>query len=159
LAKGRAGLVATRSASHREIYVPLHDTSTLFGVPKLARRRRKSRACSVAAAGSRDVMGIRVVVTGATGNVGTSVLRALSQDPAIEEIVGLARRRPQLTVARTRWVTADVARDDLVEPFRGADCVVHLAWLIQPSRDDVQLHAVNVDGSRRVFEAAARAGV
>src|SRR5262249_31995183 len=42
---------------------------------------------------------------------------------------------------------------------RGADVVVHLAWLIQPSRDDRLLHAVNVDGSRRVFEAAARAGV
>jgi nucleoside-diphosphate-sugar epimerase len=35
---------------------------------------------------------------------------------------------------------------------------VHLAWLIQPSRDDAKLRAVNVDGSRRVFDAAARAG-
>ena len=52
----------------------------------------------------------------------------------------------------------DVARDDLGEPFRGADAVIHLAWLIQPSRDDAELRAVNVDGTRRVFEAAARAG-
>jgi UDP-glucose 4-epimerase len=37
--------------------------------------------------------------------------------------------------------------------------VIHLAWLIQPSRDEAVLHAVNVDGSRRVFEAAAAAGV
>jgi len=36
---------------------------------------------------------------------------------------------------------------------------VHLAWLIQPSRDRATTHAANVDGSRRVFEAAARAGV
>jgi uncharacterized protein YbjT (DUF2867 family) len=34
---------------------------------------------------------MRVVVTGATGNVGTSVVGALSGDPSVEEIVGLAR--------------------------------------------------------------------
>jgi UDP-glucose 4-epimerase len=43
--------------------------------------------------------------------------------------------------------------------FDGAAAVIHLAWLIQPSRDDAQLRAVNVDGSRRVFEAAVDAGV
>jgi UDP-glucose 4-epimerase len=102
---------------------------------------------------------MRVVVTGATGNVGTSLLQALGQDAAVEEIVGLARRRPELSLPRTRWVTADVARDDLRAHFEGADAVVHLAWLIQPSRDRATTHAVNVGGSRRVFEAAAAAGV
>jgi nucleoside-diphosphate-sugar epimerase len=102
---------------------------------------------------------MRIVVTGATGNVGTSLLSALTPDDQVEEIVGLARRRPELELPRTRWVTADVTRDDLVPHLRGADCVVHLAWLIQPSRDRRTTHAVNVDGSRRVFEAAAAAGV
>ena len=102
---------------------------------------------------------MRVAVTGATGNVGTSVLRALSQDDSIEEIVGIARRRPQLSYPRTRWICADVARDDLAEAFGGVDAVIHLAWLIQPSRDRALTHAVNVAGSRRVFEAAAAAGV
>jgi UDP-glucose 4-epimerase len=101
----------------------------------------------------------RVVVTGATGNVGTSVLRALSADSSIDEIVGLARRLPQLTFPRTRFVSANVARDDLAHHFAGADVVIHLAWLIQPSRDRDTTYAVNVDGSRRVFEAAAAARV
>jgi UDP-glucose 4-epimerase len=35
---------------------------------------------------------IRVVITGATGNVGTSVVDALVADPRVTEIVGLARR-------------------------------------------------------------------
>jgi nucleoside-diphosphate-sugar epimerase len=56
-------------------------------------------------------------------------------------------------------VQADVAVDDLRPLFEGAGCVVHLAWLIQPSRDPAATRAVNVDGSRRVFEAAAAAGV
>ena len=103
---------------------------------------------------------MRVVVTGATGNVGTSVLYALSTDPAVESIVGLARRMPtSWTPEKVTWRSADVAADPLEPLFRGADAVVHLAWLIQPSRDEAKLEAVNVDGTRRVFEAAAAAGV
>jgi UDP-glucose 4-epimerase len=102
---------------------------------------------------------MRIVVTGATGNVGTSVVRALAADPAVEEIVGVARRVPRWSPPRTRWERADVVTSPLEPVFAGADAVIHLAWLIQPSRDEATLRAVNVDGSRRVFEAAARAGV
>ena len=42
---------------------------------------------------------MRIVVTGATGNVGTSVVEALAADPRVTEIVGLARRRPALEPA------------------------------------------------------------
>src|SRR5690606_13832982 len=41
-----------------------------------------------------EVGSVRVVVTGATGNVGTSVLDALAMDPNVREIVGVARRLP-----------------------------------------------------------------
>lgn len=102
---------------------------------------------------------MRVVVVGATGNVGTSVVRALAADPAVSSILGLARRRPGLQVPKTTWAAADVSRDDLVVHFRGADAVVHLAWLIQPSRDGAVLRATNVEGSARVFSAVGEAGV
>jgi hypothetical protein len=101
---------------------------------------------------------MRIVVTGATGNVGTAVLRALAADERVQEIVGLARRLPDWQNPRTRWVRADVAADPLEPHFAGADAVIHLAWLIQPSRDGAELERVNVAGSRRVFEAAAQAG-
>jgi UDP-glucose 4-epimerase len=101
---------------------------------------------------------MKIVVTGASGNVGTSVLRALAGDERVDEIVGVARRQPRWGPARTTWVAADVARDDLRPVFDGADVVIHLAWLIQPSRDEAELERVNVHGSRRVFEAAAEAG-
>lgn len=102
---------------------------------------------------------MRVVVTGATGNVGTSVLRALGDDDAVTSILGLARRRPQTTFAKTEFVSADVSRDKLVPHFRAADCVIHLAWLIQPSHDQKELRRTNVDGSQRVLDAVAAAGV
>lgn len=102
---------------------------------------------------------MRIVVTGATGNVGTSVLEALLRDPEADSIVGLARRKPGLELRDTTFVTADVGRDPLEPIFRGADAVVHLAWALQPSHRPDLLEQTNVHGSERVFEAAARAGV
>jgi ferritin-like metal-binding protein YciE/nucleoside-diphosphate-sugar epimerase len=102
---------------------------------------------------------MKVVVTGATGNVGTSTVKALSDCKEIDEIVGLARREPTWAPPKTTWVEANVLSADLEEIFAGADAVIHLAWAIQPSRDAVTLERINVDGSRRVFEAVAAAGV
>jgi nucleoside-diphosphate-sugar epimerase len=102
---------------------------------------------------------MRVVVIGATGNVGTSVMDCLVADTSVEEIVAVARRRPETTWPRTRFVEADVSCDQLEPILAGADAVVHLAWLIQPSRDRAMTRRVNVEGSHRVFEAAAAAGV
>src|SRR5207248_9473075 len=76
-----------------------------------------------------------------------------------ESVLGMARRVPPRRWPKTEWEQADVVRDDLASRFQGADAVVHLAWAIQPSRDEATLHAVNVEGSRRVFDAVARAGV
>jgi nucleoside-diphosphate-sugar epimerase len=107
--------------------------------------------------------GLRVVVVGATGNVGTSVLDALGQDPQIGSVLGLARRIPEWTPPKTTWASVDVGvesvRPELVEHFRGADAVIHLAWLFQPTHDPGITWRTNVLGSVRVFEAAAEAEV
>src|ERR687883_357826 len=104
---------------------------------------------------------MRVVVVGASGNVGTSVLAALADEPAVDSVLGIARRVPEdASFAKTEWAEADVVSDDLVPLFRGADAVVHLAWLIQPSRDPELLRRGR--GSRaRAFSppAAAARGV
>jgi UDP-glucose 4-epimerase len=102
---------------------------------------------------------MRVVVIGASGNVGTSLLEALARDDAVEHVVGVARRLPRSVFAKTSWVQADVTISPLAPIFSKADVVVHLAWLIQPSRDERVTRRVNVDGSSRVFEAVAEAGV
>ncbi len=102
---------------------------------------------------------MRVVVVGATGNVGTSLVRVLSEDGRIESVLGVARRRPELELPKVEWATADVVEDDLVGLFSGADAVVHLAWAIQPSRDDAALRHVNIGGTARVVAATIDAGV
>src|SRR5918993_2630156 len=102
---------------------------------------------------------MRIVVVGATGNLGTSVLRALEKEESVESVLGLARRLPGLTVPKVEWAVADVVDDDLVPHLRGADAVVLLAWVIQPSRDLTKQWMVNVEGSTRVARAAKDAGV
>jgi nucleoside-diphosphate-sugar epimerase len=102
---------------------------------------------------------VRVVVTGATGNVGTSVLGALATAPEVESIVGLARRVPSVAFPKVTWRQGDVTHDDLTGLLDGADALIHLAWIVQPNHDEHALQAVNVGGTARVLEAAAKAGV
>lgn len=102
---------------------------------------------------------MRVVVVGASGNAGTSLLEALARAPEVESVLGIARRRPEAAFPKTTWIEADVERDDLAQHFRGTGAVVHLAWRIQPARDLASLWRTNVEGSTRVFRAVAESGV
>ncbi|GCB43629.1 SDR family oxidoreductase [Streptomyces sp. NL15-2K] len=105
--------------------------------------------------------GSRIVVTGATGNVGTSLVRLLSEDPEVGSVLGMARRIPEWAPAKTDWSGIDLASDqaDLVKEFEGADAVVHLAWAFQPTHDPAATWRTNVLGTMRVFDAVAAAGV
>ncbi|GLX50184.1 SDR family oxidoreductase [Streptomyces sp. MB22_4] len=108
-----------------------------------------------------NAAGSTVVVTGATGNVGTSVVRLLAQDPGIASVRGLARRLPEWSPTGIEWSAVDLASDraDLAERFAGADAVVHLAWAFQPTHDPAATWRTNVLGGIRVFDAVAAAGV
>lgn len=102
---------------------------------------------------------MKVVVTGATGNIGSRLVSALQGDPDVDEIVGIARRRPADDSSGVTWVAADLSVDDLSTTLRGADAVVHLAWLIQPSHDEDVLWRTNVIGTERLLDACDAAGV
>lgn len=102
---------------------------------------------------------MRVVVLGATGNVGSALIDALVADERIEQIVGFARRAPARRPPKVRWVTGDIRTADLSALLDGAAAVVHLVWRIQPSRDRSETRSVNIDGTERVIEAVRRAKV
>src|SRR2546430_2405677 len=102
---------------------------------------------------------MRIIVTGATGNIGTSLIEALARDPRVRSITGIARRLPTVSIRKTYFVAADVALDNIAPLFEGADAVIHLAWRSQPSRQPKELWSTNVLGSRRVFDAVRHAGV
>lgn len=105
---------------------------------------------------------MRVAVTGATGNVGSAVVRRLQAGG--HDVVGVVRRPPDAPAgpAGVVWVRADLAEDcheALVDAFRGADAVVHLVWGFQPTHRIDYLESVGVGGTRRVLDAVAEAAV
>ncbi|MFG6490770.1 NAD-dependent epimerase/dehydratase family protein [Microbacterium sp. P03] len=109
---------------------------------------------------------MKVVVVGATGNVGTAVLRRLHAADRVTEIVGVARREPDTAsppYAGVRWHGIDVSRADAVARLRsvfdGADAVIHLAWALQPNHDEGAMRATNVGGTARMLAAASAVGV
>lgn len=113
---------------------------------------------------------MRVAVVGATGNVGTAVLSAVVQRPEVTSVLGIARRLPETAshpYSTAEWASIDIgaaataqdAVQELTEALRGADAVIHLAWLIQPNDRRDLLRRVNVEGTAHVGAAAAAAGV
>jgi len=61
---------------------------------------------------------MKVAVIGATGNVGSALLRALEHEERVREVVGIARRRPTTELSKVTWATADVVTDDLEPVLR-----------------------------------------
>jgi nucleoside-diphosphate-sugar epimerase len=102
---------------------------------------------------------MKVVVAGATGNVGTSILRSVETENGVDSILGLARRLPGIRFPKVEWASADVTKDDLAPHFEGADAVVLASWLVQPSRDLNKLWITNVEGTMRAARDAVRANV
>ena len=100
---------------------------------------------------------MRVAVTGASGNIGTALVRRLAAEG--HEVVGVVRRVPdqESPYDEAEWVAADLTSDASIDAlrraFRGADAVVHLAWGFQPSHDLAYLEELGVGGTRRVLAA------
>ena len=105
---------------------------------------------------------MRIVVTGASGNIGSALLRRLTGE---HDVVGVARRRPADVPPfdGAAWTSVDLASERDVPQLRracaGADAVVHLAWGFQPSHREDRLAALGISGTRRVAEAVVAAQV
>jgi UDP-glucose 4-epimerase len=104
--------------------------------------------------------GLTVAITGPTGDIGRSVVRALERSRDVGRIIGMARR--PFDPADHGWKRTEYRQGDVLdrasvdELVADADVVVHLAFLIFGSHDETR--EVNLRGSRNVFEATVAAG-
>src|SRR5215210_8517936 len=104
--------------------------------------------------------GLTVAVTGPTGDLGIAIVNALERSRAVKKIVGMARR--PFDTAERGWKKTEYRQGDVTDApsvrglVKGADVVVHLAFAILDASDATR--ELNVEGSRRVFEEAAKAG-
>ena len=105
--------------------------------------------------------GLNVAVTGPTGDLGIAIVNALERSRSVARIEGMARRAfdpDERGWKKTRYRQGDVTDGESVRDLvKGAHVVVHLAFAILTASDATR--ELNVAGSRRVFEEAAKAGV
>src|SRR5213595_3616546 len=103
---------------------------------------------------------LTVAVTGPTGELGQAVVGALERSREVTRILGMARS--PFDPSRRGWKKFFYTRGDVLDGeavaslVNGADVVVHLAFIIMSKAEDSR--AVNLDGSRNVFQAATEAG-
>ncbi len=110
---------------------------------------------------------MRVLITGATGFIGSRL--ALRCQGEGMQVLALGRRRSPIEEENARELEArgvavrEIPLDDvsgLAAAMAGVDLVFHLAAAQHEANvPDAYFRAVNVDGTRSVFEAAAQAGV
>lgn len=106
---------------------------------------------------------MRLVITGATGNIGTALLRRLAGGG--HQVTGLVRRPPAEAgpYAGVRWRAVDLAHPASLpavqDAVAGADAVVHLAWGFQPSHRIDHLARLGVGGTAMVADAVRDQGV
>ena len=102
---------------------------------------------------------IVVAVTGVSGFLGQRLLPLLDASPHVDRIVGLDIRDPARRARKLEFHRVDVLGTDLTPYFRDVSSIVHLAAAMGPLPDDALFTRVNVDGTRRVIEAATATGV
>jgi nucleoside-diphosphate-sugar epimerase len=104
--------------------------------------------------------GLTVTVTGPTGDLGIALVSALDRSRRVKKIVGMARR--PFDPRAQGWKKVEYRQGDVQDragvrdAVKGADAVVHLAFAIIGAGK--QSHAINVEGSRVVFEESIAAG-
>lgn len=104
-------------------------------------------------------MAYRVAITGASGQLGTRVLRKLLEDPELTEVRAIDLAPPTVRDPRVLHLRKDIRGVGLEELFEGCEAVFHLAFVVLGFLPRREFDAINVGGSKNVFEAAAKARV
>ena len=102
--------------------------------------------------------GLNVVLTGAAGSLGRRVLERLAGDHRVDGLVALDLVEPRRMPPGTTFAAVDVASSDLKPLLEGATVVIHLAFAAGPELDEDGIALGNVDGTRRVLDAAGAVG-
>jgi len=95
-----------------------------------------------------------VAITGASGLVGERLLAALAARDDVDRIVGLDVREPRRRFPGLEFHVVDVASAELKPVLEDIEVVVHLAAVVDPIPDEALMERVNVEGTRRVLDAA-----
>jgi nucleoside-diphosphate-sugar epimerase len=100
-----------------------------------------------------------VAVTGASGYLADRLIRALCDDDAVGRVLGFDIRSPDFVHPKYIFDHMDIRSTAIESRLRGVDGLVHLAFVMDPIKDELLMRDVNVNGSQNVFRCAGNAGV
>lgn len=103
----------------------------------------------------------RAFVTGASGHLGANLVRELVARGDRVRVLVRREREPAIEGLDVEVVVGDLSNEEtLTRALAGCDRLYHLAALISiRDADRSALHTTNVEGTRRVLQAALHAGV
>jgi UDP-glucose 4-epimerase len=107
----------------------------------------------------RKKTALTVAVTGASGYLAQRLIGQLLEDEAVERIIGFDVRTPELHHPKFVFDHVDVREPTLESRLHDVDVLVHLAFIMDPIRDETRMRDVNVNGSQNVFRCTGKAGV
>ena len=105
---------------------------------------------------------MRYLVTGGSGYIGSRLVERLGAEDATERIVIADVRPPRSFRPKTEWVELDVRDTGAVREVvarERPDALVHLAFVLNPIKDERRMYDIDVNGTHNVLEAASQAGV
>jgi UDP-glucose 4-epimerase len=98
----------------------------------------------------------RILITGSSGFYGRALIGAIRKEWPAAQILGLDVVAPKTDAPDTFEVcdiTSPKVREHVVS-FQ-PDTILHLAFVVNPMRDENRMHQINVDGSRNLLAAAS----
>jgi UDP-glucose 4-epimerase len=105
--------------------------------------------------------GLTVAVTGASGYIAGRAIDALLADDRVERVLGfdVSPERKRRTHDRYVFDRIDVRNEHLAARLKGVDVLIHLAFVMDPIKDEGEMRDINVNGTQNVMRAAGKSGV
>lgn len=105
---------------------------------------------------------MRYLITGGSGYLGSRLIERLAERKHTEQIVNVDVAVPQFRPPNTSYRQIDVRNAEAVQTAvaeERPDVLVHLAFILDPTRDEPEMYEANVNGTFNVLAAAAAQGV
>ncbi|MCI0507135.1 MAG: NAD-dependent epimerase/dehydratase family protein [Gammaproteobacteria bacterium] len=108
---------------------------------------------------------MKVLVTGCASHLARACLPVLLDDPRIHHISGIDLKPSGVSHGKYREHLLDIRSNDIAQHLAGIDAIIHLAFVVNNGNlgkqrfDRDYIRSVNVEGSKHVFELAAKQGV
>ena len=101
-----------------------------------------------------------IAVTGISGYIGTKLLASLDHTDDVQKIIGIDIREPRFKSTKLKFYQRDI-REPLGNLFfeNEVDTAVHLAFILQPTRQINLTQQIDIEGTMNLMEACRQASV